>query len=73
MDSRFYTIKSKDRIGLWSDSISIHFWTKINQAIKHIVKRHLDHDPLPTQDVDGLETEYFKKREKKQIKVVPSK
>jgi hypothetical protein len=31
--SKFYTIKFKDRIGLGSDSISIHFLTKINLVL----------------------------------------
>jgi hypothetical protein len=47
MGSKFYTIRFKDRIKLGSDSISIHFLTKIYLCPYHFVKKHLDRDPLP--------------------------
>jgi hypothetical protein len=45
--SKFYTTKFKDRIGLGSDPISIHFRTKIYLESYYFVKKHLDRDPLP--------------------------
>jgi hypothetical protein len=47
MSSKFYIIKFKDRIGLGSCSIFIHFWAKIIEGLKQIMKKHLDRDPLP--------------------------
>jgi hypothetical protein len=47
MGSKFYTIRFKDRIGLGSGPISIHFLTKIYLGPYHFVKKHLDRGPLP--------------------------
>jgi hypothetical protein len=47
MGLKFYTIKLKDRIGLGSDFISIHFLTINKLGPYQIVKNHLDRDPLP--------------------------
>jgi hypothetical protein len=47
MGYKFYTIKFKDRIGLGSNHISIHFLTKIYLGPYYFVMKHLDHDPLP--------------------------
>jgi hypothetical protein len=47
MGSKFYTIRFKDRIGLGSGPIPIHFWTKIYLGSYHFGKKHLDRDPLP--------------------------
>jgi hypothetical protein len=47
MGSKFYTITFKDRIGLGSGSISIHFLTNNYLGRCHFVKKHLDYDPLP--------------------------
>lgn len=49
MSSKFYTIKFKDRIELGSDSIFIHFLTKIYLGPCQFVKKHLDRDPLPAR------------------------
>jgi hypothetical protein len=47
MGSKFYTIRFKDRIGLGSGLISIHFLAKIYLEPYHFMKKHLDRDPLP--------------------------
>ena len=42
MGYKFCTIRFKDRIGLGSGSIAIHFWTIIYLGLWHFVKNHLD-------------------------------
>jgi hypothetical protein len=53
MGFQFYIIKFKDRIGLGSSLIFIHFWTKIYLGSYCFVKKHLDRDPLPPVDTTG--------------------